>query len=105
MESKQSRRTRMLMNVKFFSPLIDLPIMRFTSKMMTADMATQTFMVLDMVSTFTFCRSRPSTPSVRFISRPSMVNIRSGTERGGGGGELFILRAKNNPVFLSKYGL
>ena len=85
MESKQSRRTKTLMKVRFFSTLIDLIIMMFTSKMMTADMATQACMVVDMVSTFTFCRSRPSTPIVRFISRPSMVKIRPGTEIGGRG--------------------
>ena len=60
MESRQSRMTRMLMKVY---SMMELMMVMFTLRMRTADMATQVYMAVDIVSSFTSCwdRSSPAT--------------------------------------------
>ena len=71
MEFRQSRRTKMLMNVKFFSLLIDLIIGMFTAKISAAEITTYVCMADDIVSTLTL-RISMSSIIVKFLARPSM---------------------------------
>ena len=54
MESRQSRMTRMLMKVY---SMMDLMMVKLTLRMSKADMATQVYMAVDIVSSFTLLKT------------------------------------------------